>query len=54
MPEKGRWPYADVYMGDGWSLAYRTLDAHIGESPSEENVSILSQILLAGVPENIV
>ena len=27
MPEKGRWPYADVYMGDGWSLAYRTLDA---------------------------
>ena len=27
MPEKGRWPYADIYMGDGWSIAYRTLDA---------------------------
>jgi DNA (cytosine-5)-methyltransferase 1 len=27
MPEKARWPYADCYMGDGWSLAYRVLDA---------------------------
>ena len=27
MPEKARWPYADLYMGDGWSIAYRTLDA---------------------------
>ena len=27
MPEKDRWPYADIYMGDGWSVAYRTLDA---------------------------
>lgn len=27
MPEKNLWPYADIYMGDGWSLAYRTLDA---------------------------
>lgn len=27
VPEKGSWPYADVLMGDGWSLAYRTLDA---------------------------
>ena len=27
MPEKARWPYADLYMGEGWSLAYRTLDA---------------------------
>ena len=27
MPEKARWPYADIYMGDGWSLAYRVLDA---------------------------
>ncbi len=26
-PEKGKWPYADVYLGDGWSLAYRTVDA---------------------------
>ena len=27
MPEKARWPYADLYMGDGWSVADRTLDA---------------------------
>ncbi len=27
MPEKNRWPYADLYMGDRWSIAYRTLDA---------------------------
>ena len=27
MPEKGRWPYADCYMGNGFSVAYRTLDA---------------------------
>ncbi len=26
-PEKGRWPEADVYVGDGWCAAYRTLDA---------------------------
>ena len=24
---KGGWPYADCYMGDGWSLAYRLFDA---------------------------
>ena len=27
MPEKGGWPYADCYMGDQWSVAYRTLDS---------------------------
>ena len=26
-PDKGRWPYADCILGDGWSLAYRTFDA---------------------------
>lgn len=25
--DKNGWPYADCYMGDGWSVAYRTLDA---------------------------
>jgi DNA (cytosine-5)-methyltransferase 1 len=35
MPEKNRWPYADLYMGDGWSLAYPLLTHNIGESPSE-------------------
>ena len=27
MPEKNRWRYADVYMGDRWSVAYSTFDA---------------------------
>lgn len=26
-PGKDGWPYADTYLGDGWSVAYRTLDA---------------------------
>lgn len=26
-PDSGRWPYADCYLGNGWSLAYRTIDA---------------------------
>lgn len=26
-PESGGWPYADILVGDGWSVAYRTLDA---------------------------
>lgn len=26
-PPKNGWPYADVYMGNGWSVAYRLLDA---------------------------
>ncbi len=25
--EKGRWPYADIILGDRWSIAYRTFDA---------------------------
>ena len=33
MPEKNRWPYADLYMGDGWSIAYRTLDAQFWGVP---------------------
>lgn len=27
MPEKTLWPYADLYLGEQWSVAYRTLDA---------------------------
>jgi len=26
-PKDHRWPKADVYLGDGWSVAYRVLDA---------------------------
>lgn len=26
-PDNGGWPRADMYLGDGWSVAYRVLDA---------------------------
>ena len=26
-PDKKGWPYADVLLGNGWSVAYRTVDA---------------------------
>lgn len=26
-PPKGGWAYSDIYLGDGWSLAYRVFDA---------------------------
>ncbi len=26
-PENGRWSYADILLGNGWSVAYRTIDA---------------------------
>ena len=32
-PEQGRWPAADLYVGDGWSVAYRVLDAPYGGGP---------------------
>ena len=32
-PGKDGWPYADLYMGDGWSLAYRTIDAQFWGVP---------------------
>jgi len=33
MPEKNRWPYADIYMGDRWSIAYRVFDAQFWGVP---------------------
>ena len=32
VPKNG-WPYADLYMGDGWSLAYRVFDAQFWGVP---------------------
>ena len=32
-PEKGRWPTADVLVGDGWSVAYRVFDAQFWGVP---------------------
>ena len=46
MPEKNRWPYADVYMGttDG-ALRTEFLMRNSGESPSEDAAVTLSEIL---------
>ena len=32
-PGKNGWPYADLYLGDGWSVAYRLLDAQFWGVP---------------------
>jgi len=32
-PEKGRWPSADVLVGEGWSVAYRVFDAQFWGVP---------------------
>lgn len=33
LPPKGRWPMADAWYGDGWSVAYRVLDAQFWGVP---------------------
>lgn len=33
LPEKGKWPMADAYYGDGWSVAYRVFDAQFWGVP---------------------
>lgn len=33
LPEKGRWPLADAWLGDGWSIAYRVFDAQFWGVP---------------------
>ena len=49
-PDHNRWPKADLYLGDGWSVAYRVLDAQYWGVPNGGQESTLSQILLADVP----
>ena len=48
MPEKNRWPYADLYMGEGWSLAYRTLDAQYWGVPQRRRRIFLVADLAGG------
>lgn len=33
LPPKGKWPLADCWFGDGWSVAYRVLDAQFWGVP---------------------
>ena len=48
MPERARWPYADLYMGDGWSVAYRTLDAQYWGVPQRRRRIYLVADLAGG------
>ncbi len=51
MPEKARWPYADLYWETDGALRTELLTHNTGEFPSEDAASTLSQILQAEVPE---
>mgnify|MGYP000505973994 CR=1 FL=1 len=53
MPEKARWPYADLYLGDGWSVAYRTLDAQYWGVPQRRRRIYLVADLAGGSAEKI-
>ena len=45
MPEKDRWPYADIYMGERWSVAYRTFDAqHWGVPQRRRRVYLVGDL----------
>lgn len=45
MPEKNRWPYADLYMGERWSIAYRTVDAqHWGVPQRRRRVYLVGDL----------
>ena len=53
MPEKARWPYADLYLGDGWSVAYRTLDAQYWGVPQRRRRIYLVADFAGGSAEKI-
>ena len=45
MPPKDRWPYADIYMGERWSVAYRTFDAqHWGVPQRRRRVYLVGDL----------
>ena len=45
LPEKGGWPYADCYMGDEWSVAYRTLDSqHWGVAQRRKRIFLVGDL----------
>ena len=47
-PEKGRWPSADVLVGDGWSIAYRVLDSQFWGVPQRRKRIFLVGDLAGG------
>ena len=49
MPPKDRWPYADIYMGERWSVAYRTFDAqHWGVPQRRRRVYLVADFAARG------
>ena len=45
MPEKDLWPYADIYMGERWNVAYRTFDAqHWGVPQRRRRVYLVGDL----------
>ena len=51
-PADHRWPHADVYLGDGWSLAYRVFDAQYWGVPQRRSrIFALADFDGASAPE---
>ena len=52
-PDQGGWPYADLYLGDGWSVAYRVLDAQFWGVPQRRRRIFLVADFAGGSAGNI-
>lgn len=51
-PEKNGWPYADCYLGDGWSVAYRVLDAQYWGVPQRRaRIFLVADLAGESAPE---
>lgn len=50
-PPKGKWRNEGAIVGDGYSIAWRVLDAQFWGVPHAEDESFLSQILVRNAPE---
>ncbi len=52
LPAKGKWPLADCWMGDGWSVAYRVLDAQFWGVPQRRRrIALVADFGGHAVPE---
>jgi len=51
-PEQGRWPTADILVGDGWSIAYRLLDAQYWGVPQRRRrIALVADFAGGGAPK---
>ena len=52
LPPKGKWPLADCWMGDGWSVAYRVLDAQFWGVPQRRRrIALVADFGAHAAPE---